>query len=171
MNSKKILLLTCFLGILLSFIYYLYSPDTVPTHFNTQGIPDSWIDKNSNLILWVGMYLVMTALFSLIPLIIRKTPLKYINLPNKQYWLAPEKKDNTIQNVSDMLFQFGAVLNIFFIVLRFIVFRAVSYREYKLNTTSMFILLGMYSLYIIWWLVKFYRQFTRISNHSTMPNQ
>lgn len=161
MNSKKVLLVTCLLGMLLSIICYFYSPEKVAIHFNAKGIADSWASKNINLILWIAVYSIMTGFFLSIPLILKKTPIKFINMPNKQYWLAPERIDHTVTIVSNMLYRIGAALNIFFIVLGFIGFRANLFEEVRLDNTVVYILLGIFSIFTIGWLIKFYSQFKK----------
>ena len=161
MNAKKLLLITCLAGIGSSMVFYLYSPEEVAIHFNARGIADSWASKDSNLILWIGIYLFMTGLYLSFPYILRKTPVRFISMPNKEYWLAPERKGDTISRVSNMLFWFGSALNIFFIILGYIGFKANMLEEVKLNNSTMYTLLGIYFAYIAVWTVQFFIQFKK----------
>jgi uncharacterized membrane protein len=64
---------------------YAFLSETIPTHFNFQGIPDKWGNKNEILvfpILGVFLYIVLTTLN--IILAVAKDLRKYINLPSKR---------------------------------------------------------------------------------------
>ena len=64
---------------------YAFLSETIPTHFNFQGIPDKWGNKNEILvfpILGVFLYIVLTTLN--IILAVAKDFRKYINLPLKR---------------------------------------------------------------------------------------
>ena len=148
---------------MVSVVLYLYSPEIVAIHFNARGIPDSWASRNYNLMLWVAFYSLMTGFFLAIPLILQKTPVRFINMPNKYYWLAPERRYQTILLVSNLTYWMGSGLNAFFIALGFLSFRANSLEEVRLDNAAVYILLGMYLVYSIVWLIRFYSQFRRPS--------
>jgi uncharacterized membrane protein len=64
---------------------YAFLSETIPTHFNFQGIPDKWGSKNEILvfpIMGAFLYIVLTALN--IILAVAKDFRKYINLPQKR---------------------------------------------------------------------------------------
>jgi len=60
-------------------------PETIPTHFNFQGVPDKWGSKNEILILPImGAFLHIVLTVLNIILAVAKDPRKYINLPKKR---------------------------------------------------------------------------------------
>ena len=64
---------------------YAFLSETIPTHFNFQGIPDKWGSKNEILvfpIMGAFLYIVLTTLN--IILAVAKDLRKYINLPSKR---------------------------------------------------------------------------------------
>lgn len=70
-------------------------PARVATHFNWQGQPDDWMDRSTHLIF-------ITALGLLLPLFIlgifamtRWLPSSMINVPHRNYWLAPKQRSET----------------------------------------------------------------------------
>jgi len=66
---------------------YSTLPDKIPFHFNSQGVPDDWANKNL-VFLYPGLsafvYILMTILNVL--LAITKNPMSFINLPKQ--WKA-----------------------------------------------------------------------------------
>jgi uncharacterized membrane protein len=88
--------------------YYPLLPDRVASHFGASGQPDAWSGKDS----FVKIYLVVVAfiavMFPGIGLILRKSPVSMINLPNKDYWLSPERKLETIEVLFRQFLWFGS---------------------------------------------------------------
>jgi uncharacterized membrane protein len=88
--------------------YYPLLPDRVASHFGASGQPDAWSGKET----FVKIYLVAVAfiavLFPGIGLILRKIPASLINLPNKDYWLSPERKQETVAVLSRQFLWFGS---------------------------------------------------------------
>lgn len=107
------LALALFAGILLLCIaqaayYYPFLPEKVASHFNASGMPDAWMDKGS----FITTYLLVTSfaalLFPAMNLLLRILPLSMINLPNKDYWLAPKRKDAAFDRLASFFLLFGA---------------------------------------------------------------
>lgn len=71
-------------------------PDQVPAHFDGAGNPDRISGKAE--LAWgnVGVAGLMVALFGIFPFFLHKIPHKHWNLPNKDYWLAPGRKAETL---------------------------------------------------------------------------
>lgn len=88
--------------------YYPLLPDRVASHFGATGQPDAWSSKET----FVKIYLVavtgIAILFPSIGLMLRKIPPSLINLPNKDYWLSPERSQRTINVLSRQFLWFGS---------------------------------------------------------------
>jgi len=88
--------------------YYPLLPDRVASHFGASGRPDAWSSKES----FVKIYLIVVAfiavLFPGIGIIVRKIPANLMNLPNKDYWLSPERKQETVAVLSRQFLWFGS---------------------------------------------------------------
>lgn len=75
--------------------YYPQLPEKVASHFGLSGRPDAWSTKT----FFATFYLATTGgcalLFLGISFWMSKIPISLINLPNKAYWLSPERKKKT----------------------------------------------------------------------------
>ena len=49
----------------------------------------------------------MTGLYLSLNYALKKMPIKFINIPNKDYWLKSDKKDHIVSTISSFIFQFG----------------------------------------------------------------
>ncbi len=82
-------------------------PDRVPMHFGVAGDVDRWGTATEFFVVW-GIVLGMLALiFGALPLVIARLPVSAINLPNREYWLADERRVATMSRVAGQLGWFG----------------------------------------------------------------
>ncbi len=88
--------------------YYPLLPERIASHFGASGLPDAWSDKKSFFDTYFIVLAVITVLFPGIGFLLRRTPVSFINLPNKAYWLAPERKEETIAVLSRRFLWFGS---------------------------------------------------------------
>jgi uncharacterized membrane protein len=89
--------------------YYPYLPERMAVHFNAAGAADGWGDRRGFFISFGISYGLAAVLFGGMGLIIRGIPEKWINLPNKAYWLAPERKEQTYDTLTGHSFFLGAL--------------------------------------------------------------
>ena len=85
---------------------WFVSPDVMAAHFNVQGNPDRFVPKldffgfqAQTVLVVLGLSLVLQVL----PLVL---PVQWINMRNREYWLSPERRANTVNRLSS----FGAAL-------------------------------------------------------------
>lgn len=161
MTSKKMLILTCLLGIGLTIILYFYSSESVAVHFNTQGIPNSWMNRNINLIFWIITYVFMTGLYLGIQYSFDKIPVKFFNIPNRSYWLHPDRRKHTFSLTANIVFKLGVACNLFFISLELIIFKTNMQQGVQLNTSITNILIGIFLAYVILWMIQLFKIFKK----------
>ena len=104
--------------------YYLKLPAMIAAHFDARGNPDDWMPKESlfavHAIIFIGLSLTLLA----ISLAIRVMPAWMISLPNKDYWLAPERREETLAYSSRYLLWIGNATMLFLIGVFDSVYRA-----------------------------------------------
>lgn len=88
--------------------YYPLLPDRVASHFGASGQPDAWSGKETFVKIYIAVVAFIAILFPGIGFILRKTPASLINLPNKEYWLSPERVQKTIDVLSRQFLWFGS---------------------------------------------------------------
>jgi len=106
--SLTVFLVLCILCVAQAVYYYPLLPDTVASHFNGAGQPDAWSSKAT----FVKIYLVATGLvailFLAINFVMSKIPVSMINLPNKDYWLSEERRQDTFAFLSHYFLWFAS---------------------------------------------------------------
>ena len=98
--SRIIFIFVLILCLVQAAYYYPLLPERVASHFGASGRPDAWSGKESFIRIYLIAVAVIAALFSSIGLLLKKTPDSLINLPNKDYWLSPERRQETIDALS-----------------------------------------------------------------------
>lgn len=83
-------------------------PGRVASHFGPTGTADGFLSRESFLLFQWGITAFLAAMFFGLPALIRITPDDAVNLPNKGYWLAPDRRVETLAYLTDRLFAFGA---------------------------------------------------------------
>lgn len=81
-------------------------PEQLAAHFNIQGSPDRFVSKAQFFRFQLQTMLVVILVSLLSQIILLVLPPNMVNLPHREYWLAPERRDETMGRISD----FGAVL-------------------------------------------------------------
>jgi len=92
-------------------------PALVATHFNAAGQVDGWMSRayflRYELSFTVGTFAVFVALAFLAAVL----PAGLVNLPHKDYWLAPERSADTRRRLAGMILAAGCGAEAFFIFL------------------------------------------------------
>ena len=74
---------------------YPLLPSRLASHFAASGMPNGWMTKTQFLITYIVILLPAFAIEFWVPRRIAKMPNAKLNLPNKEYWLAPERRVET----------------------------------------------------------------------------
>ena len=77
-------------------------PLQVASHFDVYGIANGWMSRTDFLVSYAILQLTLAAAVVATALAMRYLPTALLNLPNKEYWLETERRDNTIQVLSNL---------------------------------------------------------------------
>jgi uncharacterized membrane protein len=138
------------------------APGRVPSHFDASGRPNAWSSRDEFFMLQIGVTLGIAALFIGIPWLLKSTPASLINLPNKSYWLAPERRGETM----DRLVSYSDVFACATVLLLFVVFEltSLSSRGGSLSTSFFLPVLVSYLVFSAGWTVALIRTFASVPN-------
>jgi uncharacterized membrane protein len=79
------------------FAYYAPRiPDVLGSHFARGGFVNGWQTKAAFFSAELAMIALATVVSFGIPRLIAVVPVSLINLPHKEYWLAPERREDTL---------------------------------------------------------------------------
>ena len=84
-------------------------PDRMASHFAASGIPNGWMTKPQFFIAYALLMLPAAALEFWVSHRIANKPDAKLNLPNKEYWLAPERRVQTFAYFESFFAWYGCV--------------------------------------------------------------
>lgn len=88
-------------------IYYLPKlPNPMASHFAGNGVPNGWSSPGEFFAIILVVEALCAGAFLFTPML-RGLPDSMINMPNKEYWLAPERREQTMQRLQHRMLTFG----------------------------------------------------------------
>jgi uncharacterized membrane protein len=136
------------------------APGVVPSHFDLAGRPNAWSSRNEFFALQFAVTLGIAALFIGIPWLLKFTPTSLINLPNKSYWLAPGRREETMDRLASYFDVFASAT----VLLLMVVFELSSQASRGGTPTTNFFLpaLVSYLVFSAGWTVALIRIFANV---------
>ncbi len=89
--------------------YFPLLPDIVAHNFDGAGRPQTWGSKKSFMTIYMVTVTGVAILFYGTTIALSYLPVTRINVPNKEYWLAPERAKKTVAYISSSLLWFGSL--------------------------------------------------------------
>jgi len=97
--AKRLPLLVLILLLALAAMHISYFasrlPPTVASHFNGAGTANGWMSRESFLLTYGILMVVLTTPFLLLGPLLKIVPDRFVNLPNKAHWLHPSRRAQT----------------------------------------------------------------------------
>jgi hypothetical protein len=156
----RIVFIIAFLAnLLLIFLSYRMGPSTVAIHFGFGGVPNGWASAFFHALFSSGMSLMIFLLFYYMPYLVLKTPIRWISLPNRDYWTSEENRGRMVTMLSEHLYQFGTVTFVFMFIIGLLTLQANLSDPIRLREDIFFWVFGIYMLYVVYWIVKIMRAF------------
>lgn len=160
MTSRRLFIALLVVAVAQVIIYYPQLPDTVASHFDGNGHPNGWSSKPTFFLIDLLTMALMALVFLFLPVTFSRFSDKAVNLPNKEYWLAPERREATVLIIRDQMCWFGSATVAFMICIFQLVIEANLNPPAHLSTGFIFILI-VYLAFTAWWVVKFISKFMR----------
>lgn len=121
-------------------------PERVATHFGGDGQPNGWMSRDSHTAGQVGITFFMAALFLGLAVALPRLPDRFINLPHRDHWLAPQRRSGTLAWLSAMLLWLGILLQGFLAFVFREVWRANSAASPTLQLNSLWLQISLFIL-------------------------
>jgi uncharacterized membrane protein len=159
MNWKIVFILIFAANLALGLISYAILPDRIAIHFGSGGIPDSWGPKSLHLTLFTFVDILLFLLMYYTPRIVLIFPPRFVNLPNRNYWLQDSKREEMTNRLNLLMWEYGSALFAFLFLAQLFVLQANLSQPVRLDETSFLIALGIFMIYTVFWIIKLYRKF------------
>jgi uncharacterized membrane protein len=134
-------------------------PSRVASHFDATGTADGFQSKPAFAISTLLVAALLTTLFTVAPALLRKTPERFLNIPDKAYWLAPERRETTLQRVAGFNGWMGFATVTLTCTLFVLIVRA-NLNDRQLGASA-WVLVGAFLVFVISQAIAFVRGFSR----------
>ncbi len=156
---RALLLLVYAANLAVQFAAWRMHPGRVPVHFGPGGRADGWGDSATHALGQAVLLTLYLLLFLGLPAGLKRLPAKWISLPHRDYWLAPERREETRGRLAGLLHRFGIVFFLFFLGLAGLVLQARARTPPQLDLSRSLWLLVLLVAYVTVWLRAFWRAF------------
>ena len=167
---RVVFILVFVANVVLSLISLAILPPRVAIHFGLGGMADNWAPSYVNVLFFIGTNVFLFFFIYLTPGLVFMFPSRWINLPNKEYWLRVENKARTVPKFSSLMWEFGIALFLFLFVAELLAIEANLSKPVRLNEKLFFLALILFLLYTAYWCIRLFRAF-RLPKEVEIPNK
>jgi len=153
-NMRTLFIVSFGLNLILAVLALVLCPSTVALHFGAGGGPNGWAPAYVNALITLGVNVLVFASFFFTPYLLRVTPSRWINLPNKEYWLRVENKPRMESMFTVHMYQFGTLTFVFMFLVGLLVLQANLADPVRLREDLFWWPFGLYMTYTVYWTVK-----------------
>ncbi len=163
--AQKFFYITFFAGVFGIFYFYQFLPDTIAVHFGFSGKADRTSGREVFIYINLIVFVFIFGLFFLIDWLTPKLPESSFNLPHKKYWLAPERREQSLKMNSAVLFWIGGLTNLFLLLMVYSIYEANMPQTPELSS-GFWLFMILYLAAITYVTIKFYKYFNKIPDEN-----
>lgn len=160
-TSQKVLFALILVAVVQALVYYPQLPDRVGSHFDGGGRPNGWSAKSAFFAINEGMIGLLALVFVFLPRTFGRMPERMVSLPNRDYWLSPERREETVRFVEDQMAWLGAATMVLMLGMIEVTIRANLQPEPVLAPVFIWLFAGFLAFVAVW-TVRFITRFTRV---------
>jgi uncharacterized membrane protein len=88
-------------------------PPVMASHFGAGGRPDGWMPRGTFFGLMSAIGLGLPLLFFFSEKWMKAIPTRLVNIPNREYWLTPERTNEALGKLGSFMAWYGLTLSVF----------------------------------------------------------
>jgi uncharacterized membrane protein len=149
-------------GLLMMAYYFPQMPQRMASHFAADGHANGWQSREAFFVLMLLVFSTSAVVCFLAPRQIAANSNARINLPHRDYWLALERRAETMRTISATMAWFGC--GILFVLLcgTLLAMQANLAPDHRFNSEAMIVVLGGFLVGLLGLLVRLVRHFQRV---------
>jgi hypothetical protein len=135
-------------------------PPRVASHFDLAGRANGWMNRDAYVVFTVGMALGLPLFMVGVTALTGRLG-RGLNIPNRDYWLAPERRAATVAVVMHFVVVLAALVVLLVTALHLLIVRANHGGPAPRLSHEIWLVLAGFLTAIIAWIVKLQRRFAR----------
>ena len=142
-------------NIVLTLVSWVILPDSVAIHFGRNGMPDGWAPVWFHVLLFLGVQLVLFVTIFFGSRLSLGLHSRWVNLPNKAYWLREENLPRTQEVIASTMLEFGTAMMLFLFVIGILTVRANLADPVRLDNELFWPAFILFMVFVVYWCIKF----------------
>ena len=145
--------------------YYPQMPEVMASHFDGAGVPNAWANKDGFFLLYAAILLMLVFVFLHLPKWSEKRANFGMKLPNRNYWLAPERIEQTQQFFRRQMLVLG-IAHLLLAAVTIQMAIVANFDENPVLDRRIFSALVAYFIFLVIWLIHFFLHFRKPGNNA-----
>ena len=141
-------------NIVLSLVSWVILPDNVAIHFGSNGMPDGWSPVWFHVLLFLGIQLVLFVTIFFGSKLSLGLHGRWVNLPNKSYWLREENLPKAQEMLASSMMEFGTAMMLFLFVVGILMIKANLSEPVRLGNELFWPSFLVFMVFMGYWCVK-----------------
>lgn len=136
-------------------------PPIAATRFDFGGEPNAFMTRNVYRVFMAFLVAVVPLILAFLPRMVASRWPLLLNIPDRHYWLADERRAATVASVESRTMLLAAVMIAFICFTHWLILKANAGPLLQLSEGVLFAGLGAFIAFVIGWIVAFYARFRR----------
>jgi uncharacterized membrane protein len=153
-SMHKAFILPFVANLVLLAVSYAITPERVAIHFGLGGNPDNWGPSHINALFMAAVQIVVFVSLFFSTKLTRILPKKYINIPNKSYWIRDENWSKAESILTKEMDIFGTAMFIFMFIAGLLVLQANLSTPVKLREDLFWWPFGIFMGFTAYWTIR-----------------
>jgi uncharacterized membrane protein len=134
-------------------------PQRMATHFDASGHPNGWMGRSSAVVFQGIVGLVLPLIITVLFCTIRFLPTRWINLPRRDFWFSPERREKTCTYFSRQGLWLASLLVGLQALVWYQLIESNSASIPHLSTSVFLVTIAAFGGAMIVWVITFFRHF------------
>lgn len=141
-------------NLILALAAFLVSPPNVAVHFALGGKPDAWAPSYVNALIMTAVNALIFLSFAFVNYVTRKVPTRWINIPNRDFWMKEENLPEMHSILSSQMFHMGAATFVLLFFVGLLALQANLSEPIQFREDLFWWPFGLFIAYTVYWTIK-----------------
>jgi hypothetical protein len=161
-SARTVFLILVACAALFVWVTGLALPEVAASHFVGNGAANGFMPRASYVRFMLLFVVVLPLVLVFVPSVSLNNPKAGIRLPNKEYWLAPERQAETIEFLRQHMARFGSILVVFLCYIHWLVVRANTATPPSMPVPWAIGGIGVFVVCALMWSIALLRRFSNV---------
>lgn len=138
-----------------------YLPESVATHFDGNNQANGWMSRDGYLLFILSFMIGISTFVSFIVGTLPRRFPQWTNVPNRDYWLAAERRDESLRYLDAHGKRLGCLIVMMMLGMHYVILKANHMQPPMLPASTFSAILFSFVLALVWWIVRLYRRFPK----------